>query len=69
MLSWNEDAQFHCSPPWEYEITEEEATQKGDLEGLEHLPPFCIVVESIGLASEEQREALASPAVTSFSNH
>jgi hypothetical protein len=54
----------------EFEISEEETTQREDWEGLEHLPPFGPVVESIGLAAEEQREehAQAIQAITGLGN-
>jgi hypothetical protein len=40
----------------ELKISEEEATPREDWEDLEHLPLFGLVVESLGLAGEEQRE-------------
>jgi hypothetical protein len=39
----------------EFDVTDEDATQMEDLEDTNMLPPFGMVVESIGLAAEAQR--------------
>jgi hypothetical protein len=40
----------------EFEVSEEELTQREGWDDLEHLPLSGLVVESIGLAAEERRE-------------